>query len=163
MIDDLAALHGAACIRTPVGEANVAAAITKHGCVFGGEGNGGVIWPVISLVRDSLVGMALTLELLATTGQSLSRLVADIPGYAIVKDKLPIAPGMAERATARLREKFGDQRIDLSDGVRIDFDAQKKWVHLRPSNTEPILRIIAEAKDEREARALIETCREAIS
>ena len=163
MIDDIAARFGAVCHRTSVGEANVAAAMRTRGCVFGGEGNGGVILPAVSYVRDSLVGMALVLELLAATGKKLSQLVAQIPVYSIVKDKLPIAPGMAERAVAALRGTFAGQRFDTSDGIRIDFDAEKKWVHLRPSNTEPILRIIAEAPDEPAARQLIAQCRAAIA
>jgi phosphomannomutase len=133
-----------------------------HGCLIGGEGNGGVILPHVSYVRDSLVGMALALELLATPGRKLSQVVNQIPAYAIVKDKLPIAPGMAEQATRRLAEIFAVQRLDRSDGIRIDFDADRKWVHLRPSNTEPILRIIAEAPDHAAAHQLIDTCRRAI-
>jgi phosphomannomutase len=161
MIDDVAAKFGATVYRTPVGEAHVAGAIKKHGCVFGGEGNGGVIWPHIGYVRDSLAGIALTLEMLATTGQTLSQLVSAIPAYAIVKDKLPIQPGMAQRTLESLKVAFADRKIDLQDGIRID--SPEGWVHVRASNTEPILRIIAEARDTQTAQQLIKGVREAAS
>ncbi|MFA7235884.1 MAG: phosphoglucosamine mutase [Phycisphaeraceae bacterium] len=157
MIDDIAATNGGSVYRTPVGEANVAAAMRRHQCIIGGEGNGGVIWPVIAHVRDSLTGIALVLELLATTGKSVGGLVASIPAYAIVKDKLPIQPGMAERTIAAVREKFAGEKIDEQDGIRVDL--AEGWVHVRPSNTEPIMRIIAEAADEKTARRLIDEVR----
>ena len=157
MIDDIAARHGQTVHRTPVGEANVSQRMAEAGCTIGGEGNGGVIWPRIVNVRDSLTGAALVLELLARTGRTVSDLVASIPRYAIVKQKQPIEPGMADRAVSRLREAFADQRIDTQDGIRIDTDAG--WVHVRPSNTEPILRVIAEAADEAAAHALIDRVR----
>ncbi len=160
MIDDVAAKFGVAVHRTPVGEANVANTMRATGCVFGGEGNGGVIWPVVTYVRDSLSGIALMLEMLAHTGKTTSELVAQIPAYTIVKDKLPIEPGMAAKATEKLQETFADQKIDLQDGIRID--TEKGWLHLRPSNTEPIIRIIAEAPDEKTARDLIAQARAAI-
>ena len=153
MIDDIAAAHGQIVHRTPVGEANVANTMRERRCVVGGEGNGGIMWPPVVYVRDSLVGIALLLEMLAKSGKSLSQLVAAIPRYAIVKDKLPIQPGMADRTIANLKKAFAGQRIDLQDGIRIDWPG--KWVHVRPSNTEPILRIIAEAPDEKSARDLI--------
>jgi phosphomannomutase len=157
MIDDIAARHGQVVHRTPVGEANVADAMRRHRCVVGGEGNGGIMFPPVVHVRDSLIGMALVLEMLAQAGKPLSRLVDSIPRYAIVKDKLPIQPGMADRAIANLQRAFAGQRIDLQDGIRVDWPG--RWVHVRSSNTEPIMRIIAEAPDEAAARALIEQCR----
>ena len=162
MIDDIASRFGAVCLRTAVGEANVADAMRRQGAVIGGEGNGGVILPAVTYVRDSLVGIGLVLELIASREKPLSQIVAEIPGYAILKDKLPIEPGMAERAIERLGQSFRGERIDLQDGIRIDFDAEKRWVHLRPSNTEPILRIIAEAATESAARELIHKCRQAV-
>lgn len=160
MIDDIAAQHGQIVHRTPVGEANVANAMRKHHCDVGGEGNGGIMWAPVVHVRDSLVGIAVVLEMLAKTGQSLSQRVAQIPRYAILKDKLPIqsgAPDMADRTIANLKQAFAGQKIDLQDGIRIDWPG--KWVHVRPSNTEPILRIIAEAPDEKSARDLINQMR----
>ncbi len=160
MIDDVAAGVGRTAVRTPVGEAHVAMAMRRGGLPIGGEGNGGVIWPVISSVRDSLAGIGLILQLLADTGKSLSQLVAMIPSYTILKEKLPIQPGMAEAAIGKLKQAFADSKIDLQDGIRID--RPEGWVHLRPSNTEPILRIIAEARQEADARALIEKVRKAM-
>ena len=154
MIDDVAARFGAAVHRTPVGEANVADAMRRTGAIAGGEGNGGIIWPEVVMVRDSLAGIALVLELLATSNQHLSELVRDIPAYAIVKRKLPIREGLAERAIERLAERFTGEKIDRQDGIRIDLAAG--WIHVRPSNTEPILRIIAEAADEPAALRLID-------
>jgi phosphomannomutase len=160
MLDDLAERYGGHVIRTPVGEANVAAAMREHQAVIGGEGNGGVIWPPIACVRDSLGGMALLLELLAGRDQPLSRIVADIPAYAIVKTKQPIAPGGAEGILQRLADRYADEKLDTQDGVRIDRD--RGWVHVRPSNTEPILRVIAEAPDQSAAEALIDEMRQQI-
>ena len=153
MIDDVAARHGARVVRTPVGEAHVAAALMRENALMGGEGNGGVIWPAVCKVRDSLAGVGLILEMLAGSTQPLSKIAASIPSYTIVKEKFDIKPGLSERVPAAMREKFAGQRIDLQDGVRVDW--ADRWVSVRASNTEPILRIIAEARDEAAARELI--------
>jgi len=160
MIDDLADRFGGSVVRTPVGEANVAAAMREHQAVIGGEGNGGVIWPAVACVRDSLGGMALLLELLARRDRPLSEIVADIPAYAIVKTKQPIAPGGADGILQRLTDRYASEKIDTQDGVRLD--RGRAWVHVRPSNTEPILRVIAEAPDEPAAHALIDEMRQEI-
>lgn len=161
MLDDVAGRSGARVLRTPVGEANVAQAMDTHGAAIGGEGNGGVIWPRVTLVRDSLVGIALLLEMLATRGKPLSALVAELPAYAIVKDKLPFDADLASRLGPAMRDRFANQKIDEQDGVRVDWpDA---WVHVRPSNTEPILRIIAEAPDQARAQDLVAQVRDAIA
>jgi phosphomannomutase len=143
MIDDLAARYHGQVIRTPVGEANVATAIRAHHALLGGEGNGGVILPSVVHVRDSLIGIALILDLLAARRQPLSAIVNEIPRYEIVKDKVALRPGMAESLLPRLQQAYRGQKLDTRDGVRIDFP--DRWVHIRPSNTEPIVRIIAEA------------------
>ncbi len=158
MIDDMAARFGGRVRRTAVGEANVAAGMRACEAAIGGEGNGGVILPTITWVRDSLSGMALVLDLMRRTGKTLSALVDDIPAYVILKEKLPLA-SRSDLAPAldRLQAGFQDARIDDCDGVRIDLD--EGWAHLRPSNTEPIARIIVEAKDEETARSLIERVR----
>ena len=161
MLDDIAAAAGATVVRTPVGEANVAAGMREHGADLGGEGNGGIIWRPLSQVRDSLVGMALVLEMLATRKQPLSDVVASTPSYAIVKDKLDIAsiPGGPEAVLDRVAEHFRGrgrgERVDTQDGVRVDLSGPDRWVHVRPSNTEPIVRIIAEAGERGDAEALI--------
>ncbi len=152
MIDDIAQRHGATVVRTPVGEANVAAAMREHGCAVGGEGNGGVIWPTVVNVRDSLVGMALILEMLANDSRPLADIVDAIPSYAIVKEKSPIQPELLNGLRERLASAFPDAAVDDQDGVRLDWP--DRWVHVRPSNTEPILRIIAEAPRESDAQEL---------
>jgi len=166
MLDDIAAAAGARVIRTPVGEANVAEAMRRENALIGGEGNGGVIWPKVIHVRDSIAGIALVLEMLARRGEPLSKIAASIPRYTIVKDKVDIKPGMAEKIAPMLKQRWPSERIDSQDGVRVDWPgsgaAAGKWVHVRPSNTEPILRIIAEAGDEATARATIAEVRQAM-
>ena len=160
MIDDIAAEVGATVLRTAVGEANVAAGMQACGAAVGGEGNGGIIWPKVCGVRDSLVGMALLLEMLAKQGKPLSKLVAATPAYAIVKDKADVSQSLLDQIGPTLKEKYADQKVDTQDGVRIDWP--DRWVHVRPSNTEPIIRIIAEAADEQAARALVDEVRGAL-
>lgn len=161
MIDDVAAKQGATVIRTPVGEANVAAAMRRGGALIGGEGNGGVIWPRVAYVRDSLGGMGLILDMLARNKATMSGLVTQMPAYAIVKDKLPVDADVVARLPQRLPQALTGCRVDLQDGVRMDWD--DCWVHVRPSNTEPILRIIAEAPDQNRAEQLVRRVREAIA
>jgi phosphomannomutase len=158
MIDDIAHKAGAQVIRTPVGEANVAATIRDHSAVIGGEGNGGVIWPQVIHVRDSIVGMSLVLELLAHRRLPLSQIALEIPRYAIVKDKVNIKANAADAYIEKLKSHFSSQKIDTQDGVRIDWP--DKWIHVRSSNTEPILRIIAEADTEEHARLLVNQARD---
>jgi len=147
MIDDIAAQHGGRVVRTPVGEANVVQAMLREHAVIGGEGNGGVIDPRIVPGRDSLVAMAYLLQLLANTGKTVSQLVAELPRYEIVKTKFECRREDAERAVEALKKEFASEKVDVQDGIRIDWDSQRAWVHARPSNTEPIMRIIAEAPD----------------
>jgi phosphomannomutase len=153
MIDDIAAAHDGMVIRTPVGEANVVQAMLLHNAIIGGEGNGGVIDPRIVPGRDSLVGIAYVLQLMAATGKSVSQIVAELPQYKIVKTKFPCRREDADRAVAALRHEFAAAKIDVQDGIRIDWE--NSWVHARPSNTEPIMRIIAEAPDRPAADAAI--------
>ncbi len=157
MVDDLAGRFGAEVIRTPVGEANVAAAMQREGALAGGEGNGGVIYPPVTLVRDSLIGMALVLEMLAVTGKPLSALVREVPSYAIVKDKAEANGELIAKIGPLLKEAYAQQTIDTQDGVRVNW--LDRWVHVRPSNTEPIVRFIAEAVSESDAARLIAEAR----
>ncbi|HRQ75296.1 MAG TPA: phosphoglucosamine mutase [Phycisphaerales bacterium] len=159
MIDDVAAKFGgsgARVLRTAVGEANVVEAMKPSGAIIGGEGNGGVILPGVCWVRDSLAAMALVLELLAAERKPLSAIVDEMPRYAMVKHKMDLSAiggrEAVEPALARVKQAFAGKRINDADGVRIDVDAG--WVHLRPSNTEPIIRLIAEAKSDAEAWSL---------
>ncbi len=159
MVDDLAARHGGRVVRTAVGEANVVAAMREHDALIGGEGNGGVILPGVCCIRDSLGAMALVLASIAESGSSVSELVATLPSYAMVKSKvdLPGSGGAAAVAPVleKVREAHADASVDTSDGVRVDFE--QSWVHVRPSNTEPIARIIAEAPRASEAEALVQS------
>lgn len=161
MIDDVAAAFGASVVRTAVGEANVVEGMTRADSVMGGEGNGGVIWAEIVPIRDSLSAMALTLALMATTGDTLSAAAAKVPAYAIVKRKIDVREGLAQRAVAAASAHYKAKGASLneSDGVRADFalpSGGKAWVHVRASNTEPIIRLIAEAPSERNAVAILD-------
>ncbi len=157
MLDDIAKAAGARVVRTPVGEANVAQAMLREDAVIGGEGNGGVIDPRIVPGRDSLVAMAYVLQLMADTGKTLSELVAEIPKYVIIKDKFTCRREDADRAVAAVKSAFAGEKTDVQDGVRIDWP--DSWVHARPSNTEPIMRIIAEAPTREAAQARIDAVR----
>jgi len=154
MIDDVAERAGGRVIRTAVGEANVAAAMSEHNCIIGGEGNGGVIDLRVGPIRDSLVGIALVLQLMAETGKTVSQLVAEIGGYHMSKDKFTANQNQARRILDAARKAFSEARLDTTDGCRFDFD--DGWLHLRASNTEPVMRIIVEAKDRQAAQKYIE-------
>ena len=159
MIDDVAARNGSRVIRTPVGEANVIDTMLREGATVGGEGNGGVIDARIVPGRDSLVGIAYVLQLMAATGKSVSQLVAELPRYEIVKTKFECRREDADRAVAAVRAELATEAgvtVDTQDGIRIDWLEERSWVHARPSNTEPIMRIIAEAPDAAAAHRRIE-------
>ncbi len=154
MIDDIAKSAGGHVIRTPVGEANVASAMLKNNCIIGGEGNGGVIDLRVGPIRDSLVAMAFALQLLAQTGKTVSRLVGEMPRYSMTKYKFPADKAKVKLILDAVKKLFPDAKLDSSDGYRFDFpDA---WIHIRSSNTEPIVRVIAEAKDKAAAAKYID-------
>lgn len=153
MIDDVASAAGCSVIRTPVGEANVVKAMLDNDCIIGGEGNGGVIDLRVGCIRDSLVAMGLVLQLMAETGKTVSSLAAEIPRYDMVKDKFAADEELAGRVMSAARNEFADARLNSSDGCRFDFD--DGWVHLRASNTEPVMRVIAEAADAEVARRYV--------
>ena len=153
MIDDLAERFAVQLIRTPVGETHVARAMRRHNCVIGGEGNGGVINPEVVMVRDSFSVIALVLELMAKTNRSLSQLVEEIPSYQLLKTKFACQHDRSAKILKAVAEAFSDQRLDRSDGLRIDWPGG--WVQVRISNTEPIMRVFAEAKEESTAEELI--------
>jgi phosphomannomutase len=157
MIDSVAEkFPGSHVYRSAVGEANVVAAMKNSKCVIGGEGNGGVIWPSVCWIRDSLSAIALTLELLATRGKTLSVIAAEIPAVSMIKRKLELGSigGLeaVKPALERVTKTFAHAKVDTTDGVRIDLPTG--WVHLRASNTEPIIRLIAEATTAAAANAL---------
>src|SRR5438876_983982 len=145
--------HGATIVRTPVGEVHVARAILRRGAVIGGEGNGGVMYPALHAGRDAPVAAALVLQLLARTGKRVSELVAAAPRYTIVKAKAPRGPAL-EPVYAALRRRFADAQADVQDGLRLAWP--DRWLHVRPSNTEPIIRLIAEAPSGALARDLVD-------
>ncbi len=161
VVQDAAHDAGASFQFAPVGEVNVALAMQAAGATIGGEGNGGVILPELHLGRDAPVAVALVLHLLAVTGKPVSAFVADHPRYVIVKDKLDRPDAPLTAVYAALRERFADAVADTQDGLRLDWP--DRWVHLRPSGTEPIVRVIAEAPTEEAARALVADAREPLS
>lgn len=157
VVEDAARDCGARLVRAPVGEAHVARAMRDAGAVIGGEGNGGVILPALHLGRDAPLGVALILHYLARVGVPLSAVVAAAPRYAIVKAKGPRGPDLRP-LLERLRRRFPEAAADARDGLRLSW--KDRWLHVRPSGTEPIVRFIAEAPTESEAEALVAAGRE---
>ena len=162
--EELARRSGCPVLRTPVGEINVVERMVAENALLGGEGNGGVIDPRVGYVRDSFVAMAMVLDLLAATGETLSHLVSELPQYAMVKDQYPVRQGQdggptgpsGSSAVAGLWDRIAaacpEARADRRDGLRLDWE--DRWVHIRASNTEPIVRVIAEAALAPQAREL---------
>lgn len=145
-----------------VGEVNVVTKMKEVGAVIGGEGNGGVIYPEAHYGRDALVGVALFLTLLAKSGKKVSELKATYPPYEIAKNKIELTPDIdVDAILAKMKEKYADECITDIDGVKIDF--ADSWVHLRKSNTEPIIRIYAEASTMAQADHLAETVKSVIA
>jgi len=160
VVEDATRELGGRFVRAPVGEANVARAIVESGAVIGGEGNGGVILPHLHVGRDAPVGVALILQLLATSGRPVSAHVAAQPRYKIVKGKGPRGKDLTPVYLA-LRRRFPEAQADERDGLRLAWP--DRWVHLRPSGTEPIVRFIAEAPTREAADELIATCQELLT
>lgn len=154
MIDDICEKNNSKVIRTPVGEANVAQAMLEHNCIIGGEGNGGVIDLRVGPIRDSLVGMALVLALMAETGKTTSQLAGAIGSYYMFKDKFRTDKAEPQQIMDLAKKIFTNAKLNTSDGYRFDFD--DGWVHLRVSNTEPVMRLMVEAKDKRAAQKYID-------
>jgi phosphomannomutase len=155
VVEDVARRFGRACHRAAVGEANVVEKMRAVGAVIGGEGNGGVIDPRVGFVRDPFIGMGLVLDLLAGSGRTLSDWVAELPAYTIVKDKYPVDRGRLPAVMTALEARWPEASANRVDGLRLDW--ADRWVHVRPSNTEPIVRVIAEAPRADDAERL---CRE---
>jgi phosphomannomutase len=160
VVEDAARDFGARFVRAPVGEANVARAMRRHAALVGGEGNGGVILPGLHIGRDAPLGVALILHYLARSGQAVSALVDAAPRYVIVKAKAPRGPDLREMYD-RLRARFPDAESDGQDGLRLAW--RDRWLHVRPSGTEPIVRMIAEAPTADDADALVAASRELLS
>jgi phosphomannomutase len=153
IVDDVAKEAGTSVIRAPVGEVNVALRMRKEGAAIGGEGNGGVILSELHLGRDAPVGVALLLQMLVEDGEPLSRVIERYPRYRIVKDKLDRPNAPLDAVYTSLRAGFADAVVDTQDGLRLSWN--DRWVHVRPSGTEPIVRVIAEAPSDEEARELV--------
>ncbi len=158
IVDDIAEEQGRRVIRAPVGEVNVATRMRSEKAPVGGEGNGGVIVTEVHLGRDAPLGAAIILQLLLDEGKSLSEIVASYPRYSIVKDKLDRPSAPLDSVYATLKSAFADAEVDTQDGLRLTWP--DRWVHVRPSGTEPIVRVIAEAPTVSEAEELIRKCRE---
>ncbi|QKG80791.1 phosphoglucosamine mutase [Tenuifilum thalassicum] len=150
---DLTHSYGKEYYPSAVGEVNVVAKMKEVNAVIGGEGNGGVILPELHYGRDALVGIAIFLSLLAKSGKKCSELRAKYPSYFISKNKIELDSSInPDTVLARLKQKFSNERLNTEDGLRIDF--AEGWVHMRKSNTEPIIRIYAEAKSAEKANEL---------
>lgn len=158
---DVTAAHGCTYNAAAVGEVNVVTKMKETNAIIGGEGNGGVIYPAAHYGRDALVGVALFLTLLAKSGKKVSELRATYPVYEIAKNKIELTPELDVDAILQaVKERYAGERITDIDGVKIDFAGS--WVHLRKSNTEPIIRIYSEAHTMEEADALAESIKAVI-
>ncbi len=152
-LDPVVRHFGCELHRTKIGEANVTEKMQSINAIIGGEGNGGVIYPRINFCRDSQVGMALILHLLADTGKTVSQLLGEFPRYHIIKEKLDCPSDKIAEALKMIRRDYADCEMDLRDGVKVLF--ANSWLHVRGSNTEPIIRIVAEAETETAAQAIV--------
>jgi len=146
-IDDIVKEMGCEIFRSAVGEANVVKLMKETDAVIGGEGSGGVIYPALQYGRDALVGTSIILQHLLEFGGTMSELKASLPDYFIAKRKISIGGSNPDTILEKMKEKYKDFNFNDTDGLRLDFEDH--WVHLRKSNTEPIIRCIAESKDEK--------------
>ena len=154
-LKDITEKHGCKYFAAAVGEVNVVAKMKEVGAVIGGEGNGGVIYPESHYGRDALVGVALFLTHLVKSGKKASSLRASYPEYYISKNKIALTPEInVDEVLKKMKEKYSSEQVNDIDGVKIDFPTE--WVHLRKSNTEPIIRIYSESRDKASADALAE-------
>ena len=154
-LSDITVAHGGEYSASAVGEVNVTTKMKEVGAIIGGEGNGGVIYPELHYGRDALVGVALFLTYLAEQGVTMTELRKRYPAYYASKNKIELTPAIdVDKVLREIKERYSTERVNDIDGVKIDF--AESWVHLRKSNTEPIIRIYTEAKSEAEADALAE-------
>lgn len=154
-VADVAKRFNCPVFLTKIGEVNVTDAMQQHNAVIGGEGNGGVIYPRINFARDSLVGIALVLHLLAESGKSVTELLESVPRYHIVKEKMSCPSDRIAATLRTVREKFAEFPLDTRDGVKVMMP--DGWLLVRGSNTEPIIRIVAEARSEERAREMVKS------
>lgn len=152
--DDIARKHGVECHRSAVGEINVVKKMQEVGAIIGGEGNGGVINPDLHAGRDALVGIAMILQMLAERKITLGAYRNSLPNYHILKSKVELGSVNADEVLRKVAEIYANEKISTIDGVKIDFE--EGWVHLRKSNTEPIIRVYSEALSAEKAKSLAE-------
>src|SRR5690606_793342 len=162
LLDDVTESAGVVLQRAPVGEINVARRMQEVRATIGGEGNGGVILPDVHLTRDAPVAAALILQLLAEEERPLDEIAGEIGAYQIVKEKIPRPAGSLDDAYEILASRLAAPEIDRQDGLRLAWPEERRWAHLRPSGTEPIVRIIAEAPSAEQASLLVASLREAL-
>ncbi len=154
-LKDITERRGGRYHAAAVGEVNVTTKMKECGAIIGGEGNGGVIYPALHYGRDAMVGVALFLTELAHKKCKLTELLATYPAYFIAKNKIEVSDRkIIDTILAEIKKTYADEDINEIDGVKISFEAERKWVHLRRSNTEPIIRIYAEAPSQAEAEKL---------
>ena len=159
---DVTERHGCKYTASAVGEVNVVTQMKNSGAVIGGEGNGGVIYPASHYGRDALVGVALFLSLLAHKGKKVSELKKEYPQYCIAKNKIQLTPDInVDAILEAVEKKYANEKVTTIDGVKIDFP--EYWVHLRKSNTEPIIRIYSEAKTMEQANAIAQEIKNVVS
>ena len=152
-LSDVTQMHGGEYFASAVGEVNVVAKMKEVGAVIGGEGNGGVIYPELHYGRDALVGAALFLTYLAEKGMTMTELRKTYPAYFASKNKIELTPAIdVDKVLREMKSRYANEKVNDADGVKIDFP--ENWVHLRKSNTEPIIRVYTEAKTMAEADAL---------
>ena len=156
VVEDVAEAFGVPLVRAPVGEVNVARRMQKEGAAVGGEGNGGVILPALHHTRDAPLACALILQHLATEGVSPSEAAERWPSYEIIKEKVSFPREALARGYDALRDDLSAEAEDESDGLRLEWPGRKAWLHVRPSGTEPVVRLIAEAPDREGAKELVD-------
>jgi len=162
LLDDVVAAAGGSLERTAVGEINVARRMQKIGATVGGEGNGGVILPDVHFTRDAPVAAALILQLLLEDGRPIENIAEEIGRYEILKKKIPRPTAALDEAYDVLVDRLAAPEVDRQDGLRLAWPVERRWAHIRPSGTEPIVRIIAEAPTREEAMSLVDSVREAL-
>ncbi len=156
VVEDVAEAFGVPLVRAPVGEVNVARRMQREGAAVGGEGNGGVILPALHHTRDAPLACALILQHLAVESLTPTQAAGRWPSYDIIKEKVSFPREALARGYDALRTDLGAEAEDESDGLRLEWPARKTWLHVRPSGTEPVVRLIAEAPDREQARQLVD-------
>ena len=162
IIDDIANTYGLSVVRTAVGEINVVDAMKEHKINFGGEGNGGVIYSGSHYGRDSIVGASMILSHLSLYEKTISSAIDKLPKYDMVKEKINSDEFDTSKLKSYIKDHYPKAAVNSSDGIKIVFKEKSSWVHIRPSNTEPVVRIIAETPSKQETQELVSEFKEAL-